>query len=147
MMLYYPLCGLEVHPKTELGVSVWVWSSSTESTTSKSKNHGGGGAFLGRGYFGVPTPKTPKKGVFGGPKTPKMAKNGKNASMSGLVHLLLPFFQKSVFDKRGGGVLSGTRLRGVPQRFFVNHIRLPSRTKPTPTPLVLFLCGPIATYT
>ena len=94
-MLYYPLCGLEVHPKTELGVSVWVWSSSTESTTSKSKNHGVGGAFLGRGYFwGYPyPPKTPKKG-FLGVQNPKMAKNGKNASMSGLVHLLLPFFQK-----------------------------------------------------
>ena len=78
MMLYYPLCGLEVHPKTELGVSVWVWSSSTESTTSKSKNHGGGGHFWVGGYFGgTPYPQNPKRGFLGGPKTLKMAKMAK----------------------------------------------------------------------
>ena len=120
-------------PKTELGVSVWVWSSSTESTTSKSKNHGVGGHFWVGGYYlGYPLPpKTPKKGVFG-VQNPKMAKMAKKCiyvrlSASSFCH----FFKNLSLIRGGGGTTPWDPPGGVPKVFCKTICRL-RRAGPNP---------------
>ena len=120
---------------------------------------GVGGAFLGRGgyfwgYPPLPPPKTPKKGVFGGgPKNPKKwPKMAKNASMSGLVHLLFAIFSKNLSLIRGGvgGVPPpGTPPPGgSPQRFFakpyVDSVELDQTHTDTPSSDFVWSYSPIS---